>query len=309
MPKIGQTSTSKDASTPLYEIYTGDCIHIFPHIEDRSIHLIFADPPFNINWNYDVYKDNRPKEDYLRWTKQWLEQCRRVIHPQGTIYVAIGLSLQAEVKLLMDSVGFYWRDTICWHYTFGSSQTTKLTPSWTAIHQFTASPPVKSGPVPWTWNADAIRVPSARQVVYRDSRAVGEGKMPNNVWVPRPVQEEWNLFPVATSQSVSSRAGHTDGTFSQESNCWMENRVCGTFRERTEHPCQMPMVLLDRIIKVSSNEGDLVLDPFAGSGTTLEAALKTNRRSIGIEVSRDYVEKIIKPRLEKVNLSVRRSST
>jgi site-specific DNA-methyltransferase (adenine-specific) len=75
--------------------------------------------------------------------------------------------------------------------------------------------------------------------------------------------------------------------------------VCGTFKERGEHPCQMPLALLERIIRVSSNPSDLVLDPFAGSGTSLAAAKKLGRNYYGIELSENYVERI-KDRLGRV---------
>jgi site-specific DNA-methyltransferase (adenine-specific) len=106
----------------------------------------------------------------------------------------------------------------------------------------------------FTFNDYAIRVPSDRQLIYDDRRANPKGKMPDDVWE--------------------------------------DSRVCGTFRERTGwHPCQMPESLLMRIIAVSSNTGDCVLDPFIGSGTTAAAAMKLQRNYVGIEISQDYAEK------------------
>jgi len=106
----------------------------------------------------------------------------------------------------------------------------------------------------FTFNAHAVRVPSDRQLIYNDKRANPAGKMPNDVW---------NEFP----------------------------RVCGTFKERQGwHPCQMPESLLRRIIAVSSNQGDCILDPFSGSGTTAAAAYQLARDYVGIEVSEEYVK-------------------
>ncbi|MFQ6036062.1 MAG: DNA-methyltransferase [Sedimentisphaerales bacterium] len=106
----------------------------------------------------------------------------------------------------------------------------------------------------FTFNDHAVRMPSDRQLIYNDRRANPIGKMPNDVW---------DEFP----------------------------RVCGTFRERTGwHPCQMPENLLKRIIAVSSNPGDCVLDPFCGSGTTAAAAFQLSRNYVGIEISPKYVE-------------------
>ena len=114
----------------------------------------------------------------------------------------------------------------------------------------------------FTFNDTAVRVPSDRQLLYNDKRANPAGKMPDDVW----------------------------NTYS---------RVCGTFKERTGwHPCQMPENLLKRIISVSSNPGDFVLDPFCGSGTTPAAAMQLSRRYAGIEISREYVNNT-KKRLEK----------
>ncbi len=87
--------------------------------------------------------------------------------------------------------------------------------------------------------------------------------------------------------------------FGPETDTWYVSRVCGTFRERGEHPCQMPEALLERIVRVSSNPGDLVLDPFAGSGTTLAVAKRLRRRYLGMELSAAYAA-AIDERLAKV---------
>lgn len=105
----------------------------------------------------------------------------------------------------------------------------------------------------FVFNDDVVRVISDRQKKYQDKRANPEGKMPNDVW---------DAYP----------------------------RVCGTFRERTGFPCQMPESLLARIIRVSSHEGDWVLDPFCGSGTTAVVSRKLNRRFTTIDISEAYVE-------------------
>ena len=94
----------------------------------------------------------------------------------------------------------------------------------------------------------------------------------DDTWVLRP-QEDARCFPV-------------------DSDTWYAARVCGTFKERTPHPCQMPEAVLERIIRVSSNPGDLVLDPFAGSGTTLAVAKRLGRRYLGIELSAEYAERV-----------------
>ncbi|MHC4265298.1 MAG: DNA-methyltransferase [Planctomycetota bacterium] len=111
-----------------------------------------------------------------------------------------------------------------------------------------------NNPKHFIFNDYAVRIPSDRQLVYNDKRANPKGKMPDDVWTEY-------------------------------------SRVCGTFKERTGwHPCQMPQDLLKRIITVSSNPGDTVLDPFCGSGTTAAACYQLNRNYVTIDTSRRYVE-------------------
>ena len=105
-------------------------------------------------------------------------------------------------------------------------------------------------------------MPSARQTTYADRRANPDGKLPDDTWVLRPQE--------------------TTDRFQPDGDTWYVARVCGTFKERTGHPCQMPEAVLERIIRVSTNPGDLVLDPFAGSGTTLAVAKKLGRRLPGL---------------------------
>ncbi len=125
----------------------------------------------------------------------------------------------------------------------------------------------------FTFNDAAIRVPSARQLVYGDRRANKNGRLPDDTWILRP-------------QDIAGRVSADEDT-------WYFPRVCGTFKERAGfHGCQMPEQLLGRIIKVSSNPGDLVLDPFGGSGTTLVVAKKLGRDYLGFELSENYYQKI-----------------
>lgn len=239
------------------------------------VDLAFADPPFNIGYEYDRYDDRRAREDYLAWTDRWLAAVRRVLKPTGSVYVAIGDEYAAEIKVRLDELGLTMRNWIVWHYTFGVSCTRKFNRSHAHIFYYVADPKR------FTFNADSIRVPSARQTTYADRRANPLGKLPDDTWVLRP-QEDGRLF------------GPEDDT-------WYVSRVCGTFKERGEHPCQMPLALLERIVRVSSNPGDLVLDPFAGSGTTLAAAKRLARDYYGIELSENYADRI-RDRLERVVL-------
>jgi site-specific DNA-methyltransferase (adenine-specific) len=128
-------------------------------------------------------------------------------------------------------------------------------------------------PKKFTFNDDAVRVPSARQLVYADTRADARGRVPDDTWILRPQD-----LPAG---------------FTPDQDTWYFPRVCGTFKERAGwHGCQMPEQLLGRIIKLCSNPGQLVLDPFGGSGTTLVVAKKLARRWLGFELSPDYAKQI-----------------
>jgi site-specific DNA-methyltransferase (adenine-specific) len=124
----------------------------------------------------------------------------------------------------------------------------------------------------YTFNENEIRVPSARQLVYADGRAHPAGRLPDDTWILRP-------------QDVPNG-------FAAEQSTWYFPRVAGTFKERMGfHGCQMPEQLLGRIIRTSSNPGEVVLDPFAGSGTTLAVAKKLGRKWIGFELSQEYAQR------------------
>jgi site-specific DNA-methyltransferase (adenine-specific) len=246
----------------------GDCVSGLAALPPESVDLVFADPPFNIGYKYDLYEDRKSADDYLAWTRQWVEAVRRVLKPTGTFWLAIGDDFAAELKVLVQrELGFCCRSWVIWYYTFGVNCTRKFNRSHTHLFHFVKNP--KS----FTFNAGAIRVPSARQLVYADGRANAHGRLPDDTWILRP-----HDLP--------------DG-FAPEQDVWYFPRVCGTFKERAGfHGCQMPEQLLGRIIRVSSNPGDLVVDPFAGSGSTLIVAKKLERDWLGFELSENYVAAI-----------------
>lgn len=233
------------------KVYLGDCIKIMREFPPNSVDLVFADPPFNIGIKYDKYNDNLSYDEYYEWSENWIKETYRLLKKDGSIYVAIGDEFAAEINIILKRTGFYFRNWIIWYYTFGQNQRKKFNRAHTHILYFTKDKKR------FKFNADAIRIPSARQLVYNDKRANPKGKIPDDVW-----------------------------EFS---------RVCGTFKERLgEHPCQMPEALLERIIKASSNHNDIVLDPFGGTGTTAAVAKRLKRQYITIEISEKYYEVIVK---------------
>ena len=228
-------------------IVVGDCVEILEAADGLQADLIFADPPFNIGYKYDLYEDRKAYEDYHAWTQRWMSACCKVLKATGSFWVAIGDDYAAEVRVIGRRLGLHLRNWVIWHYTFGQNTQRKFARSHTHLFYWVKDPKK------FTFNDTAVRIPSARQTTYADKRADPKGKLPDDVW-----------------------------SFS---------RLCGTFRERVRwHPCQMPERLLERIIKVCSRPGELVVDPFSGSGTTCVVAARLGRKFFGIDISQQYVK-------------------
>lgn len=252
-------------------VHCGDCLKLLEQVESGSVDLAFADPPFNIGYEYDCYHDRRSRHDYLDWCRKWIAKVCDVLKSSGTFWLAIGDEYAAELKLIaQDEVGFHCRSWVIWYYTFGVNCLRGFSRSHTHLFHFVKDPQR------FTFNGDnpAVRVLSARQLVYRDGRANPKGRLPDNTWIFRPQDAP-------------------PSGFAPSHDTWYFPRVAGTFHEREGfHGCQMPEQLLGRIIRISSNPQDLVLDPFAGSGTTLVVAKKLGRRWLGMELSSEYVNRI-----------------
>jgi len=229
-------------------IYCADAIELLNSWPKGRVDLVFADPPFNIGYVYDNYVDDKPNEEYVAWSRDWMAACQRVLKADGSFYIAIGDDFAADIRILGRDLGLHLRNWIIWRYAFGQNMKAKFSRPHTHIFYFTKDPQV------FTFNDRQLRFPSARHTEYQDLRANPLGRLPDDVW---------DEFP----------------------------RVCGTFRERAGfHGCQMPEALLMRIIMASSHPGEVVLDPFVGSGTTAAAAKRLGRRYVGIDISAEYVK-------------------
>lgn len=226
---------------------TGSCLELLPRLPAGCAHLVFSDPPFGIGYHYDVHDDRMTRSEYKAFAERWVLAALRVLHPHGSLFVAIGDEYAAEYKVMLDSFGLTMRNWIIWHYTFGPHQKRKFGRDHAHILYYTADPER------FTFNADAVRIESERQRMG-DKRANPAGRVPGDVWgVPR---------------------------------------LPGNAKERTGHPCQMPEAILERIIRATTNAGELVIDPFAGSGTTLAVAKKLGRQWYGCELSEAYAARV-----------------
>jgi len=284
----------------LNTIRAGDCIEAMNALPEGSVDLAFADPPFNIGYDYDVYDDAREHQDYIDWSGRWITAVSRVLKPNGTFWLAIGDDYAAELKLQSQQIGFHCRSWVIWYYTFGVNCSKKFTRSHTHLFHF-----VKDAE-DFTFRDGDLdnRVPSARELVYNDKRANAKGRLPDDTWLIRPAdvvgdmvaddKENWWLGETDgpdDDRTFVLRPQDLNDSFKSDEDTWYFPRVAGTFKERAGfHGCQMPEQLLARIIRVCTHEGDMVLDPFSGSATTLAVAKKLGRKFRGFDISDDYVE-------------------
>jgi site-specific DNA-methyltransferase (adenine-specific) len=222
-------------------IYLGNCISVLKTVPAGAAKLIATDPPFNIGLKYDLYDDKKDYRAYLAWCKEWLTECHRVLAPNGSIYVCIGDEYQAEINVLLKELGFYWRNTIIWYYTFGENQKNKFNRTHTVIHYFSKSSTEVA------FYPDAVKVPSKRMLMG-DKRAKAGGKIPDDVWestsledhAPSALPADWTEWKMGVLNTVL-RAGIKlnkaidmveEAAPSGVGDVWKISRVCGTFKER-----------------------------------------------------------------------------
>jgi len=245
---------------PAAAIQAGDCIKHMRTMPKQSIPLIVTDPPYNIGYSYDQYDDKLDKAEYLAWCDEWLILATGLLTDDGTMWIVINDQYVSEIDVAVKRLGLVKRSHVIWHYTFGQNSGKKLTPSHAHLLYY-----VKSEKQ-FTFNP--LRVPSARQMLYNDKRAGSAGRNPDDVWILRP---QW--CPEGFYASMDT---------------WHIPRINGTFKERAGTPNQLPEQLVGRIISMCSNAGDVVFDPFAGSGTVPAVAKKLGRGYLGVELSAAY---------------------
>ena len=222
-------------------VLLGDALEVLPSLAPQSVDLIIADPPYNLEKNYGNNHDVLGFEEYLEFSRRWIQEACRVLKPTGSIYVFMGFRFISYVFSILDrEMNMHFNNWICWHYTQGIGKTRGFSPRHDDILAFSRSSK-------FTFNLDAVRVP---QKYFRDRNNM-RGANPGDVW-----------------------------TFSHVHYC---------NGNRQNHPTQKPEGLIERMVLAMSNEGDTVLDPFLGSGTTARVCQQLKRRCIGIELNPDYV--------------------
>lgn len=233
------------------KIICGECIEELKKMESNSINLIVTDPPYNLQKDYGETDDNLDFEEYMKFTRMWLVEAKRILKEDGSIYIFMGMRFISYVYIILEQeLNLYFNSWITWHYTQGVGKKRGFSPRHDGILLFTKNKKK------FTFNLDEIRIP---QKFYRTINNM-RGANPGNVW-----------------------------TFSHIHYC---------NRNRKAHPTQKPEALYERMILSSSNENDIVLDPFMGSGTLLRVCQQTNRKGIGIDINPEYA-KMAKERLNE----------
>jgi adenine-specific DNA-methyltransferase len=251
--------------TPDCAIYNLDCVEGMNKISLPFINLTVTSPPYNIGKEYE---NPLPLEDYLTWCEKWIAQIYRLTCSNGAFWLNLGyLSIPERAKaipipyLLWNRVPFYLIQEIIWHYGAGVAGKLFYSPRNEKFLWY-----VKNEQE-YTFNLDDVRNPNIK---YPNQKKNGKikvnlnGKNPTDVW----------QFPKVTSGTNRSS------------------------KERTPHPAQFPIAVIERIVKASSNPGEIVFDPFLGSGTTAIVALTNGRKALGFEINENYC-KIAAERIEK----------
>ncbi len=250
-------------------IYNGNCIDVLnKKVDEKSIDLIFADPPYNLSGNGLKWKGNKTggnwymvneqwdrmtAPEYLQFTRKWLDACDRVLKEKGSIYVACSYHNIAEVMIVLKQLDFKINNIITWYKTNAMPNMTRRV--FTHSTEFVVWAVKGSG---WIFDYEKIKE------INPDKQKDGS---------PKQMRDLWELPLVQGKERLRGDDG------------------------RALHPTQKPEEMLKRIILANSHKGDIVLDPFLGSGTTTFMAKKYGRKWIGIEQDEEYM-KIAKKRMK-----------
>jgi adenine-specific DNA-methyltransferase len=237
-----------------HKIIHGDACQALLEIPNDSVDLIFADPPYNIGKNFNGHMDKWASEkEYLKWCYQWLDLCIEKLKANGSFYVMTATQFMPFFDIyLREKLNILSR--LVWYYDSSGMQAKKYFGSMYEPILFCVKD--KNN---YTFNLKDILV---------EAKTGAKRKL---IDYRKTVPGTYN------TQKVPG-------------NVWEMTRVRYRMEEYENHPTQKPIALLERIIKASSNQGDLVMDPFSGTFTSCFVAQKLDRRSIGIELQEDYVK-------------------
>ncbi|CAN2045939.1 site-specific DNA-methyltransferase (adenine-specific) [Candidatus Magnetomoraceae bacterium gMMP-1] len=242
-------------------LYEGDSLEWLKSIESESVELIFADPPYNIKKaDWDKFES---QEKYIQWSMKWIKEAARILKKTGTLYICGFSEILADLKhpSMKYFKGCKW---LIWYY----KNKANLGKDWGRSHESILH--LRKSQI-FTMNIDDVRIPYGKHTLkypahpQAETSQYGNGGKRKDVWTPHPLgAKPKDILEVPTT--------------------------CNGMGEKTPHPTQKPEELLRKLILASSNEHDLVLDPFSGSGTALVVAEQLGRKWLGCDLSNEYNE-------------------
>jgi len=252
------------------KLFQGDSIEWLKSLESESADLIFADPPYNIQKaEWDKFES---QEKYIEWSMQWIKEAARVLTQEGTLYIFGFTEILADLKhpSMKYFKGCKW---LIWYY----KNKANLGKDWGRSHESILH--LRKGNK-FTFNIDDVRIPYGRHTLKYPSHPqaltsqYGNKGKRSDVWIPHPKG--------AKPRDVLEIPA-----------------TCNGMEEKTPHPTQKPEELIRRLMLASSNENNMILDPFSGSGTSLIVAEQLNRKWLGCEICSEYNQWAIE-RIENV---------
>lgn len=240
----------KNYFLPINQILKGDCLKLFKSIPNNSVDCIFADPPFNLNKKYNSHIDKLVETEYLDWCKLWIDECLRVLKDSGFIF------LHNIPKWLTFYANFLNYKAVFRHWISWDAMTAPMGKTLQPAHY---------GILFYSKTNDRSKFNEIRYPHKRDRKGV----------LIKDYGGKKNIL-------------HPFGPLC--SDVWTDIHRIRHSKYRDEHPCQLPIHLLERIILMSSEENDIILDPFMGTGTTAIASKRLGRNFIGFEKDKKYCE-------------------
>ncbi|MEQ1746618.1 MAG: site-specific DNA-methyltransferase [Saprospiraceae bacterium] len=243
------------------DLWAGNSLYWMKAIPSESVDMIFADPPYNIK--KAEWDDFESHHAYVTWSMEWIKEAARLLKPQGTLYICGFSEILADLKApaMQFFKGCRW---LVWHY----KNKANLGNDWGRSHESILHLRKTKQHI---FNIDAVRIPYGNHTLkypshpQAETSQYGNGKRNDTLWEPHPDgAKPKDVIEIPTT--------------------------CNGMNEKTPHPTQKPEELLRKIILASSNPGDLVLDPFLGSGTTAVCAEQLGRRWLGCDMSPDYLD-------------------
>jgi adenine-specific DNA-methyltransferase len=258
------------------DIVCGDNLKFMRRLEAESMNLIVTSPPYNLNKEYE---ERRSQERYIEEQAACIAEAVRLLHPNGSICWQVGNHVQGGEIFPLDIIlyplfknhGLQLRNRIVWTFGHGLHCQKRFSGRHETILWFTKTADYK-------FNLDPVRVPS-KYPEKKHFKGPNKGKLSSNPLGKNPA-DVWDIPNV--------KSDHVEKT--DPADVWDIPNVKSNHVEKTEHPCQFPVGLVERLVLALTDEGDNVLDPYIGVGSSAIAALKNGRNAYGCDLEKDYID-------------------